>query len=152
MATLITLLRGGDGLNAGNEQTLLGFAEFLPYIRAMKNTKLVYSTGGSEERCPRCNAEKSQCRCDTAAPIDAKKITAWLRVEKGGRKGKIVTVIDRLPGDKAWLKELTAVLKKRCGTGGTFRLGSKDGLIEIQGDKRELIRELLQERGLRVKG
>lgn len=130
-----------------------GFTDFSGYIRGMKNTKLVYSTGGAPEpHCPRCGEKMEHCRCRGQEAATKKAITAVLRMEKGGRRGKVVTVIDRLPADKAWLKDMTARLKKRCGTGGTFRLGKAEGLIEIQGDKRELIRELLRAAGVNVKG
>ncbi len=38
-------------------------------------------------------------------------------------------------------------LKNRCGSGGTL----KNGIVEIQGDHRELVLALLQEKGLKVK-
>ncbi len=130
-----------------------GIMDFSGYIRGMENTELVYSTGGAAEpHCPRCGEKKENCRCSVEAAVEKKKITAVLRMEKGGRRGKVVTVIDRLPADKTWLKDMTARLKKRCGTGGTFRLGKAEGLIEIQGDKRDLIRELLRAEGINVKG
>ena len=46
-----------------------------------------------------------------------------------------------------WLLELAATLKQRCGTGGTV----KEGRIEIQGDQRERLVEVLAGLGYRVK-
>ena len=43
--------------------------------------------------------------------------------------------------------QLAADLKKRCGCGGSV----KDGKIEIQGDKRELLKSLLEDKGFKVK-
>ncbi len=77
---------------------------------------------------------------------------AILRVEKQGRNGKTVTVIDRLPKIAVYLQDLAKTLKNRCGSGGTYLMDGKEGRIEIQGDKRELIRKILDEKGIRSKG
>jgi translation initiation factor 1 len=82
---------------------------------------------------------------DQAVP---EKIAARLRIEKAGRKGKIVTVIESLPRNRAFLKELAGELKRACGSGGK----AGDTHIEIQGDHREKIREVLRSKGWVVKG
>jgi translation initiation factor 1 len=63
-----------------------------------------------------------------------------------------VTVIDGLPKSELFLKELTTQLKKKCGSGGTYLMDGRDGVIEIQGDKRELIRAALEKQGIKSKG
>ena len=73
---------------------------------------------------------------------------ARLLVEKARRGGKTVTVIDGLPRNQPFLEGLASELKKACGTGGTVA----DGRVEIQGDQRERLRELLERRGWIVKG
>jgi translation initiation factor 1 len=80
------------------------------------------------------------------------KFVAMLRIEKQGRGGKSVTVIDRLPKNEVFLKELTQKLKKKCGSGGTYLMDGKDGVIEIQGEKKELVKELLAKEGISSKG
>ena len=70
-----------------------------------------------------------------------------VRRESKGRGGKTVTVITGIPLDDEKLKSLAGELKRRCGTGGTV----KDGLIEIQGDHRELLLEQLKSHGYTVK-
>ena len=75
-----------------------------------------------------------------------------LRIEKQGRGGKTVTVIDRLPKQERFLKELCSELKKKCGTGGTYITSEQDGMIEIQGDQRDKIRTALSAKGIPVKG
>ena len=74
------------------------------------------------------------------------------RLEKGGRGGKTVTVIDRLPRQEKFLKELCKELKSKCGSGGTYSLEGEDGLIEIQGDKREAIKAIFAQKGIKFKG
>lgn len=68
-------------------------------------------------------------------------------LEKKGRGGKTVSVITGLSGSEDALRELTSELKRRCGSGGTL----KDGVIEIQGDHRDTLVEILKTRGLTVK-
>jgi translation initiation factor 1 len=70
-----------------------------------------------------------------------------VRRETQGRGGKTVTTIAGVPLDDAALAALASELKRRCGTGGT----AKDGVIEIQGDHRELLVAELEGRGYTVK-
>lgn len=69
----------------------------------------------------------------------------WL--EKGGRGGKIASVIKGYIGTENDLKELGKKLKKSCGTGGS----TKDGEIIIQGDHRDKILALLVKAGYKAK-
>ncbi|MBX9766545.1 MAG: translation initiation factor [Bdellovibrionales bacterium] len=78
--------------------------------------------------------------------------TAVFRIEKGGRGGKTVTVIDQLPKHETFLNDLCKELKTRCGSGGTFSIGDKGGLIEIQGDKRVAIKTIFDKKGFKYKG
>ena len=118
-----------------------------------KDTRLVYSTDPELNRkCPKCNELVSECTCVPEVDPRAYKFIAILRIEKQGRAGKTVTVIDRLPKNELFLKNLTNVLKKKCGLGGTYIMTGKDGVIEIQGDKRELIRAALLKEGITSKG
>ena len=73
---------------------------------------------------------------------------AKLRLESSGRGGKSVTVIDGLPRNEAFLAELARELKKALGTGGAVR----ESVVEIQGDRREALRERLAAKGWVVKG
>jgi translation initiation factor 1 len=78
--------------------------------------------------------------------------TAVFRLEKGGRGGKTVTVIDQLPRQETFLKNLCKELKSKVGSGGTYSMEGKDGLIEIQGDKRDAIKAIFTKKGIRFKG
>jgi protein-tyrosine phosphatase len=76
-----------------------------------------------------------------------KPITLKVGRETAGRRGKGVTTVFDLPLDEEAVRELAALLKQRCGTGGTV----KDGRIEIQGDQRERIVAELEKLGYKVK-
>ena len=75
--------------------------------------------------------------------IQAEKVQA--EAPKGDGSG--VCVISGLELNDDELKKLAAELKKRCGCGGSV----KNGFIEIQGEKRELLKQLLEQKGFRVK-
>ncbi|HXM76414.1 MAG TPA: translation initiation factor, partial [Thermoanaerobaculia bacterium] len=74
-------------------------------------------------------------------------VTATLRVEKRP-SGKSVTVVDGLPDNSGFVAQLAKEWKKTCGTGG--HPGA--GWVELQGDQRERMRELLAKKGWKVKG
>ena len=69
-----------------------------------------------------------------------------MRREVAGRRGKAVTTVSNLPLDDAGVKKLAGKLKKRCGVGGS----AKDGVIELQGDHRDVVVAELEKAGYRV--
>ena len=71
---------------------------------------------------------------------------AKVRREVGGRRGKAVTTVADVPLDDAGLKDLAGRLKRRCGVGGSV----KDGVIELQGDHRDVVVEVLRADGYDV--
>lgn len=118
-----------------------------------KDTRLVYSTDPAlNQKCPTCKEVRSECTCTPEADPKDYKFVAVLRIEKAGRSGKTVTVIDQLPKNTPFLKDLTTQLKKQCGSGGTFLTDRKEGVIEIQGEKLEIVRKVLEKNGIRHKG
>jgi translation initiation factor 1 len=118
-------------------------------------SRLVYSTdGGRRDTCPTCGRKMAKCVC--AAPTRAKAGSARapaapndgvVRVwrDRGGRKGKTVTVVTGVPVSKQ--DEIVSALKRAAAAGGALR----DGAIEIQGDHRDLIAARLGDLGFRVK-
>jgi len=72
---------------------------------------------------------------------------ALVRRETKGRKGKGVVTITGLGINEESLKTLAKKLKKICGSGGTI----VDEIIEIQGDKRDVIKGVLEKEGFKVK-
>ncbi len=116
--------------------------------RPQKTHRAVYETGKGR-LCPECSRPEAECRCQPSPgePVPA-RLTCALHLEKTGRGGKTVTVIDGLPDNRPFVATLAAELKRACGVGGT----SAAGTIEIQGDQRARLRPLLAARGFRVKG
>jgi translation initiation factor 1 len=111
--------------------------------------RLVYSTDRGR-MCAGCGWPEDECKCSSraaSASVPA-KIVAKLRLEKQGRGGKSVTVIYDLPNNVAFLKALSQELKRACGTGGTVA----ENTVELNGDLRERVRELLMKKGWTVKG
>jgi translation initiation factor 1 len=118
-----------------------------------KTTRLVYSSDPElNKKCQKCKEVVSECTCEPEVDPSSYKFIAILRMEKQGRGGKTVTVIDRLPKNEIFLKNLTTLLKKKCGSGGTYLMDGKEGVIEIQGDKRDIIRPILLKEGIQSKG
>lgn len=104
----------------------------------------MYSTDGGRVRQPdERPAAPGRLAAKPAAPTDG--VIRIFR-ERGGRNGKVVTVIRGLPSGPVLLT-LAADLKRLCGAGGTV----KDGTLEIQGDHRERLAERLRARGHPVK-
>jgi translation initiation factor 1 len=69
-----------------------------------------------------------------------------VRREVAGRRGKAVTTVSGVPLDDAGVRELAGRLKKRCGVGAS----AKGGVIELQGDHREVVVEILRGEGYDV--
>jgi translation initiation factor 1 len=109
---------------------------------------LVYSTD-SGRMCPACSQPVAQCVCKKNAAAAAPPTDGVVRLffETKGRGGKGVTVVRGLGLAEADLVALGKKLKAACGVGGT----AKDGVIELQGDHRDRVLELLKAQGRAVK-
>jgi len=117
-------------------------------MAAKRRPRTVYSTDKGRI-CPKCGWPEKNCRCASSfdQPVP-ERIVARLRISKAGRKGKTVTVVEGLPNNRGFLKGLATELKRACGTGGTV----VEDRVEIQGDHREKLRDLLKVKGWIVKG
>jgi translation initiation factor 1 len=110
------------------------------------NSRLVYSSE-SGRICPDCSRPVAQCSCRAKTSRPAGDGIVRVQRETKGRGGKTVTLVTGVPLDEAGVKNLAGELKKRCGSGGTL----KEGVIEIQGDHRDLLVSELERRGYKVK-
>ncbi|MFP3977685.1 translation initiation factor Sui1 [Marinobacter sp. KMM 10035] len=106
---------------------------------------LVFSTEQGR-MCPECRNPVSGCTCREAQRPEGDGVVRVSRETKG-RKGKGVTLVTGIPMDDKELKAYAKVLKAKCGTGGTV----KDGVVEIQGDHRDVLVPLLEQKGWIVK-
>jgi len=109
-------------------------------------SSIVYSTGLGAI-CPGCRRPVGQCACRTPDGRPARDGVVRVSRDVAGRKGKGVSVVSGLPLGPPELEALAAVLKRRCGSGGSVR----DGRIEIQGEHRARIVTELEGLGYKVK-
>lgn len=106
----------------------------------MSNNKTVWSS------------EQGDLRKKNQSPASGKSLppqqqTIYLHRESSGRGGKPVTLVKNLVLSADDLKSLAKKLKQECGTGGTI----KNGVIEMQGEQREKIADILRKMGYKVK-
>jgi translation initiation factor 1 len=129
----------------------------------MSNSRLVYTTDGANN-CPDCKRPLRKCQCKTSSKTSSKSSgkdqgknftnsqgqrDGIIRIgrETKGRKGSGVTLISGLQLTDKELQQCARQLKTLCGSGGTI----KQGVIEIQGDHRQLIKQHLEQRYAQVK-
>lgn len=121
----------------------------------MSNTKdrvLVYSTDPKDQALLSGEADRQKQVSEQKSLVDTGKFTVVFRLETQSRGGKTVTVLDKLPAYEPFVKDLTKELKTKCGTGGSYRIESGAALIEIQGDKRDAAKKILDAKKIRYKG
>ncbi|MGE5293899.1 MAG: translation initiation factor Sui1 [Solirubrobacterales bacterium] len=111
-----------------------------------KDTGIVYSTEHGR-MCPGCGKPIAECVCRKATAIPQGDGIVRVSRDVKGRRGKTMTVVTGVLLDEPGLQKLATELKRRCGAGGTV----KDGVIEIQGDHRDLVVAELTKRGYTVK-
>ena len=103
----------------------------------MINDKLVYSTDDS------LITENQETTGDNSINID-QNIRLYLDRKKGG---KITTVIKGFVQTDDRLKNLVKRIKRQCATGGSV----KNNEIIIQGNKRDIVKTILEEEGFKPK-
>ncbi|MFH1439893.1 MAG: stress response translation initiation inhibitor YciH [Candidatus Woesearchaeota archaeon] len=91
------------------------------------------------EICTTCGLPQDLCVCETIAK-ELQKIKVY-NVKK--KFGKTYTIIDGIDPKQIDIKDLTKKLKSKFACGGTY----KEGNIELQGDHRHNVRDVLVEMG-----
>jgi translation initiation factor 1 len=86
------------------------------------------------EICPNCGLPKDICACETIAKEEEKIRVSSIKK----RFGKTVTTIEGI-SKEVDVRNVLRELKTKLACGGTM----KDGVIELQGDHRRKIKELL---------
>jgi len=114
-------------------------------MKKPKTKGLVYSTD-TGRTCPGCGHPVKQCCCKEKSRQQGDGVVRISRQTKG-RKGSGVCLITGVNLREAELKKLAKQLKKKCGAGGAV----KNGVIEIQGDHREVLVDILNKLGLEAK-
>jgi translation initiation factor 1 len=100
--------------------------------------RVVYSSSDGDLRKAR-PADVTRARQNAGGRVKVRR-------EVSGRRGKGVTTVTGLPLTDAELKDVAARLKKRCAVGGAV----KDGVIELQGDHRQVVMDVLRADGYDV--
>ena len=91
------------------------------------------------EICTKCGLPKELCVCETIAKESQKII---VKVENK-RFNKVVTTVEGIDEREINLKDLAKKLKTKFACGGT----AKDGRIELQGDHKQKVKEMLIQTG-----
>lgn len=110
------------------------------------DSRPVYSTDKGK-LCPQCGEPAAKCRCRKKAASASGDGIVRVGRETKGRKGKGVSLVTGVQLQNQGLARLAKQLKAKCGSGGTV----KNGVIEIQGDHRDLLVEELRKEGFTVK-
>ena len=107
---------------------------------SQKDSRTVWSSDSGDQR-------KKEQHKPIVKSLPPEQQTAYLHRDSKGRGGKGVTLIKNLALAEEDMSILAKQIKQACGTGGTV----KDGVIEIQGENRKRIADVLIKLGYKVK-
>lgn len=79
--------------------------------------------------------------------LEPREQLLYVSIDRKQRGGKEVTLVEGFVGSDDDLKELGKMLKTKCGVGGS----AKDGEIIVQGNFKDKVAQMLEEKGYRVK-
>ena len=94
--------------------------------------------------CAKCKHLPCICKQKKTPPVSG---NGTVKMRRERRRGKDMVVVFETQMSKANLTSLLKEIQKACGAGGTV----KGDTLEIQGDHRDKVQEILQARGLKVK-
>lgn len=100
---------------------------------------MVYSTN------PDYQFQEEETYEQETLPANQQKLV--VKIDRKGRGGKQVTVVEGFIGTEDDLTDLGKTLKTKCGVGGS----AKDGVILVQGDQRDKITAILTDLGYKAK-
>jgi translation initiation factor 1 len=103
-----------------------------------KKNRVVYSTNPNFDFFDEDESQET---------LSVKDQLLYVSIDRKKRAGKEVTLIEGFVGQPEDLAMLGKELKSKCGVGGTV----KDGVILIQGNFRERVVVLLEQKGYQVK-
>ena len=106
------------------------------------SSKLVWTSDPEEAKRLRESG-----KLDESSDVEPAKQQIRVAIDKKRRAGKTVTVASGFQHTSESLAKLAAVLKKKCGSGGT----AKDSEIELQGEHVARVADELRKLGYRVK-
>lgn len=114
-----------------------------------KARRVVYSTDPEDSQALSPAAPPRGSGANPAGPIATRQQNqpVIVGIERKGRGGKTVSIVSGVMSHEAGKQALLKLLKTKIGTGGTL----KDDTIEIQGDHRDQIVELLLGLGYKAK-
>jgi translation initiation factor 1 len=92
--------------------------------------------------------QSTEAAFEKAVPdLPPEQQTLRIQASKKGRGGKTVTIVTGFQHNESSLVALAKTLKAQCGTGGTV----KDDTIEIQGDHKAKLLEVVTKLGYKAK-
>jgi translation initiation factor 1 len=103
-------------------------------------SRLVYSTEAGDKRLPQ---KETPVQKNPPAGPGSFAQRVYVKLDKKGRAGKSVTLVEGLHLPAKEMARLLGELKASFGTGGSI----KDGVLEIQGDHRDAIVRRLETMG-----
>ena len=108
-------------------------------MKSAKGDRVVYSEFGNNATSP---------ATERAVPnLPPNQQNLRVQASRKGRKGKTVTIISGFQSNQEVLTALLKQLKNQCGAGGTV----KDNEIEIQGEHKQKLLEILTKLGYKAK-